>query len=209
MSDIRLHYPLEWPSGWKRQPWPSPSPFSKVAASRRLAISQGGRLLKCSSIEVSSNIALNIHGSARLGQAQPKDRGVAVYFQLALGLRPSLRRMGSRGVQPVRHWQHVEAMRAQHRYRVGSVEQSFSGYLRLPAPLPSLPWWQRPWVSARRRREEVDAAFQRRCSTNLQTREAATRQWLQINGATPRKVARRALMTSSPHSSTVPRQAGF
>lgn len=165
MSDIRLHYPLEWPSGWKRQPWPSPSPFSKSRsfAAARDFTGRELRLLKCSSIEVSSNIALNIHGSAKLGQAQPKDRGVAVYFQLAHKdcvlacdewdrVECNLYAIGK----------HVEAMRAQHRYRVGSVEQSFSGYLRLPGTTTTLPWWAEALgVSATPTQEEADAAFHR------------------------------------------------
>ena len=85
-------------------------------------------------MDLTSDVQLTSRGLLKLGQGEPRDRGVAVYFN----------RGGQEVVFACDRWnrvacnvyaigKHIEALRAQHRYGVGSIDQAFAGYLRLPS----------------------------------------------------------------------------
>lgn len=92
---------------------------------------------------LSSNVPLRLDGNPRSGQPEPTDPGVAVYFDFA----------GRSTVLACDRWasvaenlraivKHIDALRGQARWGVGSLEQAFAGYAALPAPGQHS---RRPW----------------------------------------------------------------
>lgn len=92
-------------------------------------------MLRASDVIVSSNLVLGIRGEPLANQAEPRDPGAAVYFKLK----------GKDRVLACDRWNrtasnlaaiaaHINAIRAVDRYGVGTLDQAFAGYDRLPAP---------------------------------------------------------------------------
>jgi hypothetical protein len=157
-------YPLVWPIGWKRTPsaergaapfreqgvitrqvWDTTlgryvdralkgdKPVSLRAACRRLQ-DQLERL-GATGIILSTNVQLTVGGEPRGDRREPDDPGAAVYFE----------QNGHDRVLACDKWatvagnvaalaQHIDAIRRVERYGVGTLEQVFSGYDRLPPP---------------------------------------------------------------------------
>lgn len=91
--------------------------------------------MRASSIVISTNVKLRRDGFPLSNQGQPDDPGAAVYFRLKN--KPAV--LACDSWRKVEHnlWaiaKHIEALRGQERWGVGSIEQAFAGYLRLPAP---------------------------------------------------------------------------
>jgi hypothetical protein len=91
---------------------------------------------------ISTNLKLRLDGLPRSDQATPADPGVAVYFELD----------GKTIVLACDKWnrvadniyaiaKHVDALRGQDRWGVGTVEQAFRGYTALPSGDGTDPWW--------------------------------------------------------------------
>ncbi|MDB6020791.1 MAG: hypothetical protein JWQ04_648 [Pedosphaera sp.] len=144
MNAPKESYPLSWPAGWPR------TLAHKIARSKF-----GGSLQQSASLTltraldavlhelallgagdpiVSTNFTTRLDGQPRGGQAQPKDKGAAVYFSFKK--RPTV--LACDRWDKVEHnlWaiaKHVEALRGQDRWGVGSLEQAFAGYLAIPA----------------------------------------------------------------------------
>jgi DnaJ domain len=159
-------YPLQWPAGKPRASHPEASRFDR---SRSLAASLKGllneiRLLGGTLPVVSTNIKLRLDGIPYANQAQPRDKGVAVYFTLK--------------EQPMcfscDRWDRVEdnlyaiamtigALRGIERWGSGSmVEQAFTGFIALPAP-------KSPWdvlgVPRGASQDEIEAAYRQKAKT--------------------------------------------
>jgi hypothetical protein len=143
-------YPLQWPTGWAREKFRTAAQFGKVRTttnesgswSRKASLSVDdaiGRLEKeldrlgATNPTLSTNLQINMRGVPR-GDQSPSDPGAAVYFLLK----------GKPCVLACDKWTrvadniaaiaaHIEALRAQERYGVGSLEQAFAGYAALPA----------------------------------------------------------------------------
>lgn len=131
-------YPLSWPHGWPR------TPSYKIGRSRfgerTLATAVEMLLAECdrlyaTEVVISSNVTLTTYGRPKSGSGEPSDRGVAVYFKLK----------GKPRVLACDKWdrvadnlaaiaKHIDALRGQERWGVGSVEQAFAGYTPLPPP---------------------------------------------------------------------------
>ncbi len=154
MADQANAYPLSWPTGWKRTPahQRGHAAFgamkarqgSSYAARTSLTLEEArGRLVRELSLLgainelLSTNIALRRDGWPKSGQAKPTDPGAACYFEYA----------GKATVLACDKWErvedniaaiakHIEAIRGMDRWGVGSLEQAFTGYAALPAPLP-------------------------------------------------------------------------
>lgn len=120
-------YPLHWPQGWPRSTMPASSKFGDRTPHQALAeLTRQLEMLKATGIVISSNVVL--------GNASPKDKGVCVYFVMK----------GKPYALPCDKWnrvedniwalaKHVEALRGQERWGVGTVERAFAGYMALPA----------------------------------------------------------------------------
>lgn len=142
MSD-ELRYPLSWPVG---RPRTLPHERKRAAFGRepnhaptvdrgRKQLERELNLLGVREFQLSTNIELRLDGYPRSGKPEPKDPGVAVYFDLAK--RPTVLacdkwdRLADNLRAIVKH---IEALRGQDRWGVGSIEQAFAGYAALPAP---------------------------------------------------------------------------
>jgi hypothetical protein len=146
-------YPLFWPTGWKRTSrfQVKASRFTRAgsyAAKWHSMVEAAGLLadelvrLGATNAVLSTNVEVRLDGRPYSGRAKPADTGAAAYFTLK----------GKRLVLACDRWdrpecnvwaiaKHVEALRAQERWGVGSVEQAFAGYAQLTGSAPSRPWW--------------------------------------------------------------------
>lgn len=147
-------FPLSWPIGWKRTPAhlreaarfsSSHKRFNEFTKSmqgyskpRSMNLSTEGLLeelgrLSAGAVVVSTNVELRLDGLPYANRPPPADPGVAVYFKLD----------GQETVLACDKWTrvedniwaiklHIEAMRGQIRWGVGTVNQAFAGYKALP-----------------------------------------------------------------------------
>lgn len=139
--------PLKWPAGWPRcaRPGGYRSGFDpKRTIDKALGeLMRELRLLGAGEIVFTANLRTGKQGGFLSDQPRPPDRGVAVWFKLP-------RREGEPLPQVLAcdRWDrvednlhaialHVESIRAQGRYGVGTLEQAFKGYLALPAAAPA------------------------------------------------------------------------
>ena len=189
MADEATRFPLSWPAGWPRTNWTgrkhaafskrswtggAPGSAEQFRRKERLTISDGlsrlsGELrrLGARNVVISANLARNLDGSIR-GQQKKMldDPGIAVYFKLN----------GKDRVLACDKWYsaadnmaaiagHIEAMRTQERYGVGTIDQAFAGYAALP---PKGSTWRTTLgfpSDAMPTRDEINAAFRTRSAT--------------------------------------------
>lgn len=160
-------YPLSWPATWPRYAAHKrlDAPFftqKRVTVgppeARRSYVTQGQHSTEESCREIhhelgllggqrpiiSTNLELRQDGLPYSNRRAPEDPGAAVWFTLA----------GKPSVLAVDKWKrvednlwaiakHIEALRGQNRWGVGTREQAFAGYTALPAPGESgaPTWW--------------------------------------------------------------------
>lgn len=135
-------YPLAWPDGWPRTASHNirHSRFGGSVYRNSLTLTKAldfclRELERLGAVEmiVSTNFQVRLDGLPRGGQGQPKDRGVAVYFTFKK--RPTVLACDRWEKVEENLWaiaKHVEALRGQDRWGVGSLEQAFAGYLAIP-----------------------------------------------------------------------------
>lgn len=147
-------YPLSWPSNWPRsKSRTANSRFSKVSVPAALdAVENELRRLSAQNVVISSNVTLS--------QRSPNDPGVAVYFNLR-SLRCAL--ACDRWTNVAHNlWaiaKHIEALRGQDRWGVGSIDQAFAGYAALPAPSGKDAWTLLGLRREGATREKIMAAY--------------------------------------------------
>lgn len=100
--------------------------------------------LGASALIISSNIELRKDGIPRSDRARPEDPGVAAYFRLKgkpVSLACDKWRRPEDNLWAIA--KHVEAIRGQERWGVGSIERAFGGYMALPPGGSSAgrSWW--------------------------------------------------------------------
>jgi hypothetical protein len=172
-------FPLQWPAGRPRraaslrkaakfvkmekkdgQSWRSASEISVAEATKRLQIELdriGAKLPV-----LSTNLETRLDGLPRSGQGEPRDPGVAVYFQLSgkpicMPCDTYLRVADNVAAIAA----HIEATRAIERHGVASLAEMFSGFVALPAPEAKAPWWEILGVSASASVELIEERFRR------------------------------------------------
>ena len=139
-------YPLQWPEGVKRTPPMAilRSTFGKKNWNTALKkLHRELKLLGASYVTISTNMKIRQDGMPYAQQGEIRDVGVAVYFTLD-------------GVQvcfPCDRWAtmaenlraitlHIESMRGQKRWGVGTAKQAFAGYRALTATAgEGEKWW--------------------------------------------------------------------
>lgn len=145
MSNEQTSYPLTWPTGWKRSSYPKSSKFAKASmefGSRAVLRELASMGVPDFKVIISTNVALRRDGLPFSNQRQPKDAGAAVYFKLK----------GKDCVLACDKWnrvecnlwaiaKHIDALRGQERWGVGTLDQAFAGYAALPPPSGSRDWW--------------------------------------------------------------------
>jgi hypothetical protein len=145
-------YPLAWPIGWTRTKARRAAMFSKnprktngagVVWRQREGLTVGDglarlagelRRLGARTVVISSNLRTNLDGTITSKQAKVlEDPGVAVYFRLHDQPRVlACDRWTSAADNMAAIAAHIEAIRAQDRYGVGTLDQAFAGYAALP-----------------------------------------------------------------------------
>lgn len=149
MDKIAEAYPLAWPVGWPRTP-AGARKRSKFTSGRdhvSIAAALGRlrdqvRMIRATDLVVSSNIPIRRDGLPYAKVSDPKDPGIAIYLRLRAGPY----------VFPCDKWDrvagniaavaaHLEALRGQERWGVGTREQAFAGYRALAAVGERAPWW--------------------------------------------------------------------
>jgi hypothetical protein len=164
-------YPLAWPAGWRRAAHRSEAPFHKkkdtgrgYSEKARITMAQARSqlqaqldLLPARDVILSTNVELNLNGDPRGDRARPSDVGVACYFKLrsrdTVLACDKWDRVEDNIVALARH---IEALRGQERWGVGTIEQAFTGYQALPAPEQ---WWQVLGLTERASLADIDAAY--------------------------------------------------
>lgn len=143
-------FPLSWPTQRPRSRSPVKATFNKKAipagksytASYQLTVADALArlqreldLLGANQYVLSTNLAVRLDGLPRSGQAEPDDRGVALYFHL--GDRPHCLpcdRYDRVADNIAAIAKHIEATRAIERYGVANVSEMFAGFEALPPP---------------------------------------------------------------------------
>lgn len=165
-------YPLSWPASWPRTkpehrlpaPFHSTSKHSsgtgesyrswrnktkKSMADALEALDAELRRLCAQKVVISTNVELRQDGLPYANRRPPDDPGAAVYFALH-----ALTKGATPHVLACDKWNrvednlyaiacHIEALRGQERWGVGSTERAFAGYMALPAPgqTTAETWW--------------------------------------------------------------------
>jgi len=143
-------FPLQWPISRPRTKSPTRATFGKKvqrsgqswSQMESLTVAEALRrlqreidLLGARDYILSSNQQVRLDGLPRSGQAEPADRGVALYFTLS----------GKPHCLPCDRYdrvadniaaiaKHIEATRAIERYGVASLAEMFTGFAALPEP---------------------------------------------------------------------------
>ena len=148
-------YPLAWPTGWPRAKQRERAAFGKKRQAKdgagnllgwtnhqRLEVGDGLQRLRAElrrlgaqHVTISSNLRLRLDGLpyADAPKSLP-DPGVAVYFTLeGKPLVLACDKWNSAADNMAAIAGHIEAIRTQERYGVGSIAQAFAGYAALPA----------------------------------------------------------------------------
>lgn len=131
-------YPLSWPIGWPRTKSPTTSKFGErgvkpsIDKARRELTAELDRLGGTHAV-LSTNLRLRLDGALYTDQKVSDDKGVAIYFTLnkeriALAC-DKWDRVACNITALARH---IESIRGQSRWGVGSVKQAFRSYLALP-----------------------------------------------------------------------------
>lgn len=176
-------HPLSWPRGRARtraqdrkraafarivqkrnslgNSWKSREQATVYDATRRLYLELERLGVDDWNVVVSTNVALRQDGLPRSGQREPDDPGAAVYFQ----------REGLDYVLACDRWyrvadnliaiaKHIDALRGQERWGVGTLEEAFAGFVRLPETAGDA-WWRSELGlgDAPLTRESIDSAF--------------------------------------------------
>jgi hypothetical protein len=178
-------YPLCWPAAWARTK-PHLRSYPKIA-DRSVAhasdfVLDELRLLYARGPIISTNIVLRLDGLPRSGQKAPEDPGVAVYFVLK----------GQPKVLACDRWvrvednlwaigKHIEAIRGQDRWGVGTIDQAFMGYAALPAPANA--WWEILGVERAADPEMILSKYRKLVKTAYPDAGGSNEQFLRIQAA--------------------------
>lgn len=174
MNDDITNFPLSWPLNQART---KPSERRRAAFQtrkgsvytwgpmRRHTIYEGAHELEAEikrmaghDIIISSNLKVKANGLPYSGQKRPDDPGVAVYFKWH---KRDLVFACDKWTEPEDNlWaivKHIEALRGQERWGVGSLDQAFAGYAALPAPSEN--WWEILGIPKLANDDEIDQAY--------------------------------------------------
>lgn len=153
--------PLSWPATYKRSQFRQQSKFgAHTIYGATSAILAEVRRLGGHHIVVSTNLRIRADGNAVSGQRAPTDPGVAVYFTWRD--KPIVFACDLWVKVEENAWaiaKHIEALRGQERWGVGSLEQAFAGYAALPAPRAEPSWWDALELQVRASASEIKAAY--------------------------------------------------
>lgn len=198
-------YPLSWPSNWKRtgEAYRTAARFGKAggrsgerwiparALTVQEALSRVQTELERMGIErddivISTNVPTRMDGMPRSGAAEPRDPGVAVYWE---------ERAGARRVMAVDRYDRVadnlaavaatlDAMRSIERHGGAMVlERAFTGFTALPAPDAKRTWWDILQCSRGASADVIRAQYRRLASDHHPDRGGDPARMAELNAA--------------------------
>lgn len=202
-------YPLQWPVGWKRTldvrralgkfskqkqslngSWKTRESLTIAQAARRLQDELERMAVNRSTIILSTDLRLNIDGSVRSAQAQPRDPGAAVYWKdpYTGQARCMAIDMYTRVEQNIAALAAtIDAMRAIERHGGAAIlDRAFTGFIALPAPIMagmSKPWWEVLGVKADATADQIRAAHKALASHNHSDHGGSDARMAEINVA--------------------------
>lgn len=165
-------FPLAWPTGWKRTSFPKRSKFKTTFTTARGGLLRQIKLLGGAHVVLSSDIPLRNDGLPRAGQAQPRDKGVAVYFyrgnkQLVFACDKWDRIEDNiRAIEKT-----IENLRGIERWGASEMmERAFTSFESLPPPRPradtaARPYWDVPGIRRGSPRNVVHDAYRSKART--------------------------------------------
>jgi len=208
-TETAQRYPLSWPAGWKRTTFRRQAMFSKrtrpsdqASAYRRkdrLGVGDGLdrlenelRRLGARNVVISSNLRRNLDGSITANQAKMlADPGIAVYFRLNNQPRVlACDRWDSAADNMAAIAGHIEALRTQDRYGVGTLDQAFAGYAALPPTAED--WAIVLGVATTATRDEILSAHRRLAAEHHPDKGGRSEDMARINEA--RDIALKAVL---------------
>lgn len=172
-------YPLSWPIGWPRCPKPTRAKFGAVVekqsasdpsarwkqrsnltiAGARDRLLEELQRLGARQVVLSTNVRTRNDGLPVSNAAEPADSGVAIYFRLKGEPRALACDKWDRVADNIAALaKHIDAIRGQVRWGVGSLEQAFGGYKQLTAAEAVKPWWDILGVASDTPQPEIDRA---------------------------------------------------
>lgn len=159
MTEIQA-FPLQWPLGWERSKFTKRARFKDNKTIYSSVSSLRGELIKLCAINliVSTNIPVKQDGTPYSSYKIPTDKGVAIYF--TLNKNPHV--LACDKWDKVEHniyavAMHIEALRGQSRWGVGTIEQAFTGFKALSASGSN--WWEILGISEYSCESEIVSAY--------------------------------------------------
>lgn len=181
-------YPLAWPVGWPRTKFPARSRFGtyynkpSVAKARDLLTAELSRM-GVTRVVLSTNIELRRDGLPYSNQKDPKDSGVAVYFTLnGKSVVLACDKWNTVGDNIWAIAKHIEALRGQDRWGVGSIDQAFTGYLALNEKTQAS-CWEVLGITAQASEGEIMAAYRSKSKTTHPDAGGSIGAWNELNAA--------------------------
>lgn len=191
-------YPLTWPAGQPRV-----ADHRRRDAELKLDFERARKellrelgLLGTRNVILSTNVPVRLDGVPYAGMAEPKDPGVAVYFdrQVRAEWKPFViacdtyrkLRWNTRAIGVT-----VEALRSIHRHGASSMlEQAFTGFAALPPK--SEPWWNVLGISEDSPVEDIRQAHRKLAAMHHPDRGGAPARMVEINAAFERAMEARS-----------------
>ncbi len=174
--DMVTAHPLSWPAGWTRTRRPERARFGDctVYSETRSLYDELGRMrVRERDIILSTNLRLRQDGLPYSNQRRPEDPGVAVYFKLKGEERVLACDRWDRVEHNIRAiTKHIDALRGQERWGVGTLEQAFAGFTALPEHAGQRTCWQVLGIEPTKDAHAIKAAFRARariCHPDLAT----------------------------------------
>ncbi len=184
-------YPLTWPVGKPRKSWPESSRFRVTLGKAIKEVQAEVSRLGGKNLVISSNLPLRRDGVPYANASQPKDKGVAAYFDYKK--KPMCFACDRWNRVEDNMWAiacTIDALRGIDRWGSGSmVEQAFTGFTALPAPEQP---WQVLGISADAKPDEIRIAYRRLASEHHPDKGGDEREMARINAA------RDALLDAKP-----------
>lgn len=198
MSETIHAYPLQWPTGWKRETVRVHARFGKSTTTasgwkqkRDVTIAEGiarvrgelGRMgMRDYDVVISTNLPLRLDGLPRGDASNPADPGVAVYWRKGKTTRCMAIDQYFRVADNLAAIAAtLEAMRAIERHGGAEIlDRAFTGFTALPAPEQP---FQVLGVSATATDEEIETAYRRLAMQHHPDRGGDPAQMARINAA--------------------------
>lgn len=171
---LREAYPLTWPDRQKRTDYSRrrDSKFELELGRARDELLRELKLLGAENVVLSSNVPLRRDGLPYADTSEPKDPGVAVYFERRVGWDSATQRtirkpfvIACDSYRKVK-WNFravgvtVEALRTIQRHGASEMlEQAFTGFAALPPVQPKKLWWNILGVEEHAGPERIRAAY--------------------------------------------------